>query len=124
MRYEARKTSFLDSTRPNGFAPLVIIVGLGFPRGNALGLLKQMKDDPELERIPIIVLSAVGDADRRRWCANTVQQRTCPSPFACWTSSLKLGTNSTQEPMRSISSDGTATEGLQTSLRTTNVRYR
>ena len=45
------------------FAPSVMIIDLLFPGGNALGLLKQIKDDHNLQRVPIIVLSAAGDVD-------------------------------------------------------------
>jgi DNA-binding response OmpR family regulator len=46
------------------FAPSVLIVDL-FPGGNALGLLKQMKESHDLQRVPVIVLSALGDADSK-----------------------------------------------------------
>jgi DNA-binding response OmpR family regulator len=65
--YEVRSAKDIVSgfDEAQHFAPSVMIMDLLFPGENALGLLKQMKDNHELQRVPIIVLSALEDADSK-----------------------------------------------------------
>ena len=52
MDYLHHRGSFSDATRPD-----VILLDLNMPKKNGHDVLAEMKDDPDLESIPVIVLT-------------------------------------------------------------------
>jgi CheY-like chemotaxis protein len=52
MDYLYQRGNFSDATRPD-----VILLDLNMPRKNGHDVLAEMKDDPDLEGIPVIVLT-------------------------------------------------------------------
>jgi CheY-like chemotaxis protein len=55
LDYLYRRGSFAD--RPAGF-PIVVLLDLKMPRVDGLEVLRQMKSDPELKSIPVVMLTS------------------------------------------------------------------
>ena len=61
MRYLQKSGEFRDALRPD-----VVLLDLNLPRKDGRQVLTEMKGDPELRRIPVVVLTtSQADADRR-----------------------------------------------------------
>ena len=62
LRYLRREVPYEDAERPD-----VVLLDLKLPKVDGLSVLKEVKNDPELARIPIIVLTTSdADVDRER----------------------------------------------------------
>lgn len=55
LDYLYRRGAFAG--RPNGF-PIVVLLDLKMPRMDGLEVLRQMKSDPELKSIPVVMLTS------------------------------------------------------------------
>ncbi len=58
MDYLRQRGSFSDATRPD-----VILLDLNMPKKNGHDVLAEMKDDPALESIPVIVLTVTQEEE-------------------------------------------------------------
>ncbi len=50
--------------------PAIILLDLNMPRMNGIELLKIIKDDKNLCRIPVVVLTTSQEEQDKRWCFN------------------------------------------------------
>lgn len=62
--------------------PDVVVLDLMLPRKNGFEVLKQIKADPQLKSIPIIVLTAKGQAQDRRLAEEMGVDSFMTKPFA------------------------------------------
>ncbi len=53
MQYLRREGSFADASRPD-----LVLLDLNLPRKDGRAVLQEMKGDPELRRIPVVVLTS------------------------------------------------------------------
>jgi DNA-binding response OmpR family regulator len=62
--------------------PDVVVLDLMLPRKNGFEVLKQIKGDPDLKSIPIVVLTAKGQAQDRRLAEEMGVDTFMTKPFA------------------------------------------